>query len=219
MTVVRAAITQTTWTGAVRAAAERFAATAVEAGTAVRVAERVRGRDSAVALRILAALLAREDLTDREAGFRAAVLAGEIDPLAAIPALERFAALTRVPGGLRVMAGKRILETHGGSMDTLVRLAADAGLEDGDVITAVDGDRVAQAASGRNGGFFLYSLTHGIGHGKSRFAAGMAAFERLGIENFEGAVAPHSAQGIDWHTRRGGGTPAAQPSAQPGFNF
>ncbi|GLY43102.1 hypothetical protein Amsp01_091250 [Amycolatopsis sp. NBRC 101858] len=109
-------------------AAERFAA-AAEAGTAVRIVERVRGRDAAVALRILKALLAREDLTDGKAGFRAAVLAGEIDPLVAIPALERFAALPRVPGGLRVMAGKRIVEAHGGSPDTLVRLAADAELE------------------------------------------------------------------------------------------
>jgi hypothetical protein len=109
-------------------AAERFAATA-EASTAVRIAERVRGRDAAVTLRILKALLAREDLADGKAGFRAAVLAGEIDPLVAIPALERLAALTKVPGGLRVMAGKRIVEVHGGATDTLVRVAADAGLE------------------------------------------------------------------------------------------
>lgn len=62
----------------------------------------------------------------------------------AIPTLERFAALTRVSGGLRVMAGKRIVEGHGGSTNTLVRLAADAGLESscrGDaakVVRAVD---------------------------------------------------------------------------------
>lgn len=125
-------------------AAERFAATAA-AGTTVRIAERVRGRDAAVTLRILKTLLAREDLSDGEAGFRAAVVIGEIEPALAIPVLERFAGLTRVPCGRRVMAGKRIVATHGGSPDTLVRLAEDPGLETscrGDAARAVrDVDR------------------------------------------------------------------------------
>ena len=36
-------------------------------------------------------------------------------------------------------------------------------------VVVLEGDRIANAASGRNGGFFLSSLTHGIGNGRDRF--------------------------------------------------
>ena len=41
-------------------------------------------------------------------------------------------------------------------------------------------------ASGRNGGFCVASLTHGIENGLARFASEMAVLERLGLENFAG---------------------------------
>src|SRR5919202_3172346 len=41
-------------------------------------------------------------------------------------------------------------------------------------------------ASGRNGGFAVASLTHGIANGISRFGGEMPALERLGLENFRG---------------------------------
>jgi glycine/D-amino acid oxidase-like deaminating enzyme len=55
-------------------------------------------------------------------------------------------------------------------------------------VVVLEGDRIANAASGRNGGFFLYSLTHGIANGMARHPDEMAALERLGIESFEAAI-------------------------------
>ena len=67
---------------------------------------------------------------------------------------------------------------------------------DRDVIV-LEGERVAGAASGRNGGFFVSSLTHGIANGLSRFADEMPALERLGRENFEETVAAIARHGIE----------------------
>ncbi len=55
----------------------------------------------------------------------------------------------------------------------------------------------AHAASGRNGGFFLSSLTHGIDNGLARFGDQMATLERLGLENFDSVVATIERHGID----------------------
>ena len=44
-------------------------------------------------------------------------------------------------------------------------------------------------ASGRNGGFCVASLTHGIENGLARFAEEMDVLERLGLENFDGLAA------------------------------
>ena len=52
-------------------------------------------------------------------------------------------------------------------------------------------------ASGRNGGFAVASLTHGIENGLARFADEMAALERLGLENFAGLRADLERHGID----------------------
>ena len=41
-------------------------------------------------------------------------------------------------------------------------------------------------ASGRNGGFCVASLTHGIDNGLARFAGEMEVLERLGLANFDG---------------------------------
>lgn len=124
------------------AAARKFAATAAEVGTAVRIADLVRGRDPAAGSRILEDLLDRRDLVDGQAGYRAAVMIGEIEPALAIPALERFAALPLVSPSLRVAAGTRIVATHGGSTATLVGLAENRELEAvyrGDAARAVGG--------------------------------------------------------------------------------
>jgi len=56
-------------------------------------------------------------------------------------------------------------------------------------VVLLEGGRIADAASGRNGGFFLSSLTHGIDNGLARFPDDVQALERLGLENFAGAVA------------------------------
>jgi glycine/D-amino acid oxidase-like deaminating enzyme len=52
-------------------------------------------------------------------------------------------------------------------------------------------------ASGRNGGFCSYSLTHGFMNGYSRFKDEMAIIERLGRENLEEIEATIKKYGID----------------------
>ena len=52
-------------------------------------------------------------------------------------------------------------------------------------------------ASGRNGGFCSYSLTHGFMNGYSRFKDEMAIIERLGRENLDGIEATINKYGIE----------------------
>ena len=54
-------------------------------------------------------------------------------------------------------------------------------------VAVLEADTVGFGASGRNGGFALYSLTHGIENGLARFDAEMPQLERLGRENFKGS--------------------------------
>jgi len=53
-------------------------------------------------------------------------------------------------------------------------------------VVVLEAATVGNGASGRNGGFVSYSLTHGLSNGLSRFPAEMEALERLGMENFAG---------------------------------
>ena len=64
-------------------------------------------------------------------------------------------------------------------------------------VVVLEADRVGSGASGRNGGFALGSLTHGIENGLARFAEEMPELERLGHENFQGFVADIERLGID----------------------
>ena len=48
--------------------------------------------------------------------------------------------------------------------------------------------RSAYGATGRSGGFFSSSLTHGVGNGMSRFPGEMPLLERLGRQNFDRTV-------------------------------
>jgi glycine/D-amino acid oxidase-like deaminating enzyme len=61
----------------------------------------------------------------------------------------------------------------------------------------LEADTVGFGASGRNGGFALGSLTHGIENGLARFEAEMPELERLGRENFQGFVDDIERLGID----------------------
>ena len=56
-------------------------------------------------------------------------------------------------------------------------------------VVLVEATRIADGASGRNGGFFMSSLTHGLANGMARFPDEVPALERMGRENFDEAVA------------------------------
>ena len=71
-------------------------------------------------------------------------------------------------------------------------------------VVVCDGGRIANAASGRNGGFFISSLTHGIANGLARFPEEMEALERLGLGNFEAAADAIDRYGIDCSFERTG---------------
>jgi glycine/D-amino acid oxidase-like deaminating enzyme len=64
-------------------------------------------------------------------------------------------------------------------------------------VVVLEADTVGFGASGRNGGFLSYSLTHGIANGLSRFEDEMPALERLGMGNFDDLRADLATHGID----------------------
>ncbi|HMJ37570.1 MAG TPA: FAD-binding oxidoreductase [Baekduia sp.] len=64
-------------------------------------------------------------------------------------------------------------------------------------VVLLEADRIGAGASGRNGGFAVASLTHGLGNGLARFPAEMPALERLALENFAGIKDDLARHGID----------------------
>lgn len=52
-------------------------------------------------------------------------------------------------------------------------------------VVLLEGERIGWAASGRNGGFCEYSLTHGLPNGIARFPDEVRTLVRLGMENLE----------------------------------
>jgi glycine/D-amino acid oxidase-like deaminating enzyme len=69
-------------------------------------------------------------------------------------------------------------------------------------VVLLEGGRVAQAATGRNGGFCSGSLTHGLSNGHTRFAAELAQLLRLGEANLAAIEATVAEFGIDCDWRR-----------------
>jgi glycine/D-amino acid oxidase-like deaminating enzyme len=64
-------------------------------------------------------------------------------------------------------------------------------------VVILEGDAIAEGASGRNGGFVEASLTHGLENGLSRFPDEIEELERLGRENMAGLEAFLDRHGID----------------------
>jgi glycine/D-amino acid oxidase-like deaminating enzyme len=64
-------------------------------------------------------------------------------------------------------------------------------------VVVLEADTAGSGASGRNGGFVIASLTHGLANGLARFPEEMDALERIGRENFAGLKADLDAHGID----------------------
>jgi glycine/D-amino acid oxidase-like deaminating enzyme len=64
-------------------------------------------------------------------------------------------------------------------------------------VALLEQDTIGIGASGRNGGFVISSLTHGIANGLTRFEDEMPALERLAQENFDGLKEDIQTHGID----------------------
>jgi glycine/D-amino acid oxidase-like deaminating enzyme len=71
-------------------------------------------------------------------------------------------------------------------------------------VVLVEADRIASAATGRNGGFCAASLTHGEANGQARFPGELATLDRLGRENLAEIEAAISRYGIDCDFERTG---------------
>ena len=69
-------------------------------------------------------------------------------------------------------------------------------------VVLVEAGRIADGASGRNGGFVSPSLTHGTANGADRWPGEMAELVRLGHENLAGIEETVRAFGIDCGFRR-----------------
>src|SRR3954471_3538757 len=70
-------------------------------------------------------------------------------------------------------------------------------LDPGRDVVLLEAETAGFGASGRNGGFCVASLTHGIDNGLARFASEMEILERLGLENFAGLRADLERLDID----------------------
>lgn len=71
-------------------------------------------------------------------------------------------------------------------------------------VILLEGERIAWAASGRNGGFCEASLTHGYENGKSRWPQEIETLERLGLENLERMQEAIERYGMDCEWERTG---------------
>ncbi len=64
-------------------------------------------------------------------------------------------------------------------------------------VVVLESHTCGYGASGRNGGFLLSSLTHGLENGLARFADEMEALERLGFDNYAGLRGDLERHGIN----------------------
>lgn len=71
-------------------------------------------------------------------------------------------------------------------------------------VLLLEGNRIGEAASGRNGGFVDPSLTHGLSNGLARWPDEIDAIVRLGRENFRGMHDDLVRHGIDCDWIEGG---------------
>ncbi|WP_193605859.1 NAD(P)/FAD-dependent oxidoreductase [Nocardioides dongkuii] len=74
----------------------------------------------------------------------------------------------------------------------------------GTSVLLVEADRIAEHATGRNGGFCEATLTHGEHNGRTRWPAEYDRLHELGLENLDGIEATVARHGIDCGFARGG---------------
>ena len=80
-----------------------------------------------------------------------------------------------------------------GMWTALLAKEADPGLD----VLVLEGDRIAEGASGRNGGFMAASITHGFSNGLSRWPDEMAELTRQGQANLDAIEATIARYGMD----------------------
>lgn len=76
--------------------------------------------------------------------------------------------------------------------------------EPGRSVLLLEGDRLAEHATGRNGGFCEASLTHGEANGKDRWPEEYDELDRLGIANLDAIEEAVARYGVDCGFERGG---------------
>ncbi len=64
-------------------------------------------------------------------------------------------------------------------------------------VALLEAERIGSGATGHSGGFFVSSLTHGVGNGLARFPDELATLERLGRENFDQTLATLERYAVD----------------------
>jgi glycine/D-amino acid oxidase-like deaminating enzyme len=101
-----------------------------------------------------------------------------------------------------------LLVVGGGYSGLWIALLAKQRDPDRDVVL-VEAGRIGWAASGRNGGFCVASLTHGEANGRARFPAEYDRLRVLGAENLDQIEQAVQEFGIDCDFRRTGGLDVA----------
>lgn len=87
-----------------------------------------------------------------------------------------------------------------GLWTALLAKEADPSLE----VAVLEADVIAGAASGRNGGFCMSTLTHGLANGVARWPEEMPRLEALGLENLDAIEDAVRRHGIECGWRRSG---------------
>jgi len=130
-------------------------------------------------------------LTPITADERAAYAGAEVWPywLAELPAREPSPPL-------RGEAEADLCIVGGGFTGLWAALHAKAD-DPGREVVLVEAETIGFGASGRNGGFAIGSLTHGLENGLARFGEEIELLERLGRENLAGMLADLERHGID----------------------
>jgi glycine/D-amino acid oxidase-like deaminating enzyme len=97
-----------------------------------------------------------------------------------------------------------------GLWTALLATQDDPGLD----VVILEADRVAEGASGRNGGFMSASITHGFGNGLSRWPGELAELIRQGNANLDAIEATIAEHGMDVDYARTGELDAATEEHQ-----
>jgi glycine/D-amino acid oxidase-like deaminating enzyme len=83
-------------------------------------------------------------------------------------------------------------------------------------VVVLEGETCGYGASGRNGGFAMASLTHGLENALDRFPDEAVELERLGLENFDGLIGDVERLGIDCELEQSGDLLVLLHPAAPG---